>query len=77
LLLIKRFLKCRPTYLVLLSIAVALSACSFPDKNIDPLRNNMQIHRQDMRDCAQAYPETADGAYLKQRVSCLELKGWR
>ena len=60
-----------------LTILFALTACGFPDKNIDPVKNNPQAHRQDMKDCALAYPETPDGVYLKRRVGCMELKGWQ
>jgi hypothetical protein len=62
----------------LLIASIALLGCSgFPDKNSDPAKNNVATHRVDMRDCAQSYPETADGVYLKQRISCMELKGWK
>ena len=61
----------------LLATLITLSACGFPDKNIDPIKNNAQEHRKDMKDCAEAYTETPSGGYLKQRISCMELKGWR
>ena len=64
-------------YLLLLAIALAVSACGFPDKNSDPAKNNAQMFKKDMKDCAQAYPETPDGVYLKRRVGCMELKGWQ
>jgi hypothetical protein len=73
----KQSLKSAVNYLILLATLIALSACSFPDKNIDPVKNNVQVHRQDMKDCAQAYPETPDGVYLKRRIGCMELKGWQ
>jgi hypothetical protein len=58
--------------------SIALLGCSgFPDKNSDPAKNNLATHRIDMKDCAQSYPETPDGVYLKQRISCMNLKGWK
>ncbi|WP_071466454.1 hypothetical protein [Polynucleobacter asymbioticus] len=62
---------------LLLTTLIVLTACGFPDKNIDSVKNNPQIYRQDMKDCAQAYPETPDGVYLKRRIGCMELKGWQ
>ncbi len=57
---------------------VALSACAgFPDKNVDPQKNTVAMFRLDMRHCADDYPETPDGVYIKQRISCMNLKGWR
>jgi predicted small lipoprotein YifL len=64
-------------HLMMLATLIGLGACGFPDKNIDPVKNNVQVHRQDMKDCALAYPETPDGVYLKRRVGCMELKGWQ
>ena len=57
---------------------IFLSACAqFPGTHPDPAKNNPTTYRADMRDCAQNYPETPTGSYLKQRVSCMELKGWQ
>ena len=65
----------------LLAASISLFGCSgsrgFPDQNSDPMKNNVATHKIDMRDCAQSYPETPDGVYLKQRISCMELKGWK
>lgn len=63
----------------LLSVPLlVLSGCAgFPDKNVDPQKNNTASFRQDMRHCADDYPETPDGVYIKQRISCMNLKGWR
>ena len=40
-------------------------------------KNNSANYKTDVKDCAQAYPETPDGVYLKGRIACLQLKGWR
>ena len=59
-------------------IGVTLSACGgFPTTHPDPVKNNSVNYKNDVKDCAQAYPETPDGVYLKRRITCLELKGWR
>jgi hypothetical protein len=57
---------------------VILSACGgFPTIHPDPAKNNSANYKNDVKDCAQAYPESSDGVYLKRRIACLELKGWR
>ena len=73
----KHTLKIALKKIMLLTTSIMLGACSFPDKNTDPAKNNSKEYRQDMKDCAQAYPETPDGVYLKRRVGCMELKGWQ
>jgi hypothetical protein len=63
-------------YLVLV-IASTLFACSgFPSAHPDASKNNPTNYKSDIKDCAQAYPETSDGAYLKRRIACMKLKGW-
>ncbi len=57
---------------------VCLNACaSFPSKHSDPQKNHPSLYKIDMRDCADAYPETPDGVYIKQRIACMKLKGWQ
>ena len=61
-------------------MAVSLFACTnnnFPTTHPDPAKNNAATYKADLKDCAQAYPETPDGIYLKRRISCLKLKGWQ
>jgi hypothetical protein len=56
----------------------ALTACSaYPDKNIDPVKNNKVTFERDAIECAQAYPEAGSGAHVRQRIHCMKLKGWR
>ena len=58
--------------------ALGLVACGgFPTTHPDPAKNNPATYKLDLKDCAQAYPETPDGIYLKRRISCMELKGWK
>jgi hypothetical protein len=54
-----------------------LIGCSlYPDENTDPTKNNKVTFRQDALDCAQSYPESGSGAHIKQRIGCMNLKGW-
>ena len=62
--------------IVIFSLLGIVACAGFPDKNQDPAKNNVTTHKIDMRDCAQSYPETPDGVYIKQRISCMNLKGW-
>ena len=61
----------------LLTSAVLLGCSLYPDVNRDPAKNNQATFRQDAVDCAQAYPESGSGAHIKQRIGCMNLKGWR
>jgi hypothetical protein len=62
----------------LLLIGLMLVACGgFPTTHPDPAKNNPVNYKIDVKDCAQAYPETPDGVYLKRRIACLQLKGWK
>ena len=60
-------------------ITLGLLACSngFPTTHPDPAKNNTSTYKADVKDCAQSYPESPDGVYLRKRISCLELKGWK
>ena len=61
-----------------LLLSLTLVACGgFPTAHPDPAKNNSTNYKNDLKDCAQAYPETPDGVYLKSRIACLQLKGWR
>ena len=61
-----------------MTFALVLVACGgFPTTHPDPAKNNPTTYKMDLKDCAQSYPETPDGTYLKRRISCMELKGWK
>ena len=63
---------------LVMTFALGLFACGgFPTTHPDPAKNNPATYKADVKDCAQAYPEGPDGAYLKRRITCLDLKGWR
>ena len=63
---------------ILLFIGLILGACGgFPTTHPDPAKNNSVNYKNDVKDCEQSYPETPDGVYLKRRIACLQLKGWR
>jgi hypothetical protein len=61
-----------------LSILSTIFGCSlYPDVNSDPAKNNKVTFQRDAVDCAQAYPESGSGVHVKQRIACMNLKGWR
>jgi hypothetical protein len=63
---------------IVMTVALTLAACSgFPTTHPDPAKNNAVTYKTDLKDCAQSYPETPDGVYLKRRIACMELKGWK
>jgi hypothetical protein len=49
----------------------------YPNVNIDPSKNNKATFQRDALDCAKAYPSVDSGAHIKQRIGCMNLKGWR
>jgi hypothetical protein len=55
---------------------ILMGCSSYPDMNTDPAKNNKVTFRQDALDCARAYPETGSGTHVKQRIGCMNLKGW-
>jgi len=60
-----------------LLVGYVLMGCSlYPDVNIDPAKNNKATFRQDALDCAQSYPDSGSGVHVKQRIACMNLKGW-
>jgi hypothetical protein len=62
---------------ICLSLLGILPGCSiYPDVNKDPAKNNKAIFQRDAIDCAQSYPESASGSHVKQRIACMNLKGW-
>jgi len=44
--------------------------------NSDPAKNNQANFQRDAIDCAQAYPDPGSGVNIKQRIGCMNLKGW-
>jgi hypothetical protein len=57
---------------------ITVFACSlYPDVNSDPAKNNKATFQRDAVDCAQSYPEAGSGVHVKQRISCMNLKGWQ
>ena len=63
--------------LIIFLLATTLLACySYPDVNRDPAKNNKASFQRDAIDCAQSYPESGSGVHIKQRIGCMNLKGW-
>ena len=66
-----------PQLLGSICISALLLACTnYPEKNVDSAKNNIATFQRDAIDCAQAYPEAGTGAHVKQRIACMNLKGW-
>jgi len=63
---------------IVILAALGLLACAagFPKTNSDPTKNNPKTFNQDLNDCIEVYPESFSGAHVKQRISCMNLKGW-
>ncbi|MBU3560616.1 hypothetical protein [Polynucleobacter hallstattensis] len=60
-----------------LLVGFILMGCSlYPDVNTDPTKNNKATFQRDALDCAQSYPESGSGTHVKQRIACMNLKGW-
>ena len=60
-----------------LLVGSILVGCSlYPDVNKDPAKNNKATFQRDAIDCAQAYPEAGSGVHVRQRINCMNLKGW-
>ncbi len=60
-------------------LACSLISCGsliYPDVNDDPAKNNKATFQRDALDCAKAYPAVDSGAHIKQRIGCMNLKGW-
>ena len=63
--------------LLLAAVLGFLVGCSlYPDVNSDPSKNNKATFQRDALDCAQAYPESGSGVHVRQRIGCMNLKGW-
>lgn len=56
---------------------VFFGCATYPTINNDPVKNNKATFQRDALDCAQSYPESASGVHVKQRIACMNLKGWR
>lgn len=50
---------------------------AYPNVNDDPAKNNKAAFQRDALDCAKAYPAVESGSHIKQRIGCMNLKGWR
>ena len=66
----------RGTAFSFLAASILIGCSLYPDENTDPAKNNKVAFRQDALDCAQSYPESGSGVHVKQRIGCMNLKGW-
>ena len=62
--------------LLVISVLLGCVLMIYPDVNVDPAKNNKVTFQRDAVDCAQSYPETGSGVHVKQRIACMNLKGW-
>jgi hypothetical protein len=63
---------------ITLLVGSFLMGCSlYPDVNTDPAKNNKATFQRDALDCTQSYPDSGSGVHVKQRIGCMNLKGWR
>ena len=63
--------------LTIFLVSTDLFECSsYPDVNSDPAKNNKATFQRDALDCAQSYPESGSGVHVKQRIGCMNIKGW-
>ena len=65
------------TFSSLFLLAALFGCSSYPDVNSDPAKNNKATFQRDALDCAKAYPEAGSGVHVKQRIACMNLKGWK
>lgn len=62
---------------ILLMVFLLVGACSsYPDVNSDPAKNNRATFQRDAIDCAKSYPEAGSGVHVKERIACMNIKGW-
>ena len=64
------------TLLALLIVTVLLGCSSYPDVNSDPAKNNKATFQRDAIECAKSYPEAGSGVHVKERIACMNIKGW-
>jgi hypothetical protein len=61
-----------------LAALLCLIACSvIPNQNQDPIKNNRDTFRKDLRECQEDYPEISSGLHVRQWQGCMNLKGWK
>lgn len=62
--------------LLVTSVLFGCGSMIYPDMNVDPAKNNKVTFQRDAVDCAQSYLESGSGVHIKQRIACMNLKGW-
>ena len=59
-----------------LTLLLGCGPVIYPDVNVDSAKNNKATFQRDAIDCAKSYPESGSGVHIKQRIGCMNLKGW-
>ncbi len=62
--------------LLVSSVLFGCGSMIYPDVNVDSVKNNKVTFQRDAVDCAQSYPESGSGVHVKQRIACMNIKGW-
>jgi hypothetical protein len=59
-----------------LTFLLGCGSMIYPDVNVDSAKNNKETFQRDAIDCAKSFPESGSGVHIKQRIGCMNLKGW-
>jgi len=69
-----------PIKIISASLLLAVWGCAshaYPTVNDDLAKNNQATFQKDAIECAQSYPaDGGSGAYIPQRIACMNTKGW-
>jgi hypothetical protein len=65
------------TFFLVATVLFGCRSMTYPDVNVDSTKNNKATFQRDAIDCALSYPESGSGMHVKQRIGCMNLKGWR
>jgi hypothetical protein len=58
-------------------MATTFFACSpYSEVNSDPAKNNKATFQRDALDCTKSYSESGSGVHVKERIACMNIKGW-
>jgi hypothetical protein len=64
-------------YFLILTALLFVGCTSFPSENSDPAKNNKATYNKELKECQEDYPEAVSGAYIRQWINCMKLKGWK
>jgi len=73
----RKFFRLGNVFLATSILGAIVSCAGFPSENSDPAKNNKATYNNELKECQEDYPEALSGAYIKQWISCMKLKGWK